>query len=143
MINRINKEQTGTPKALKPCAYCKGLGHLAFTCHKKPRKPLQATKRLKKVGKITKRLIDQRREYLKAFPGPHYCYYCLYQDIEEELTEENVQIEHFLTKNNHPEKRFDWSNLVKSCANHNRLKGGMNGPEFLQKLTKGTEDVRK
>lgn len=133
-INRINTETTGPVKLPKPCSFCKGLGHLAFGCTKKPRKPMTAKKPMKKIGAVGKKLIDQRKEYLKAFPKPHYCYYCVYLGIDEELEEKDVQVEHFLTKNNHPGKRFDWSNLVKSCAGHNKLKGAMDGPEFLKFL---------
>jgi uncharacterized protein (TIGR02646 family) len=68
------------------------------------------------------------------YPEPHYCYYCLYMGIEEELETWHVQVEHFKTKNNHPELRFDFSNLVKACPTHNGHKGGMDGDEYLQKL---------
>ena len=103
----------------------------------KPKKPMQAKRPMKKLGRIGRKLVDQRKEYLDAFPGPHYCYYCLYVGIEEELEEKDVQVEHFLTKNNHPGLRFDYSNLVKSCPTHNKLKGGMDGPEFLELLDEG------
>lgn len=133
MINRINKDGA-RPFKLKPCTYCKGLGHLAFGCTKKPRKPLARVKRMRKVGRVTQKLIDQRKEYLKAHPAPHYCFYCLYLDMEEELDEKDVQIEHFQTKSDRPDLRFDYSNLVKSCALHNKLKADKSGPEFLELL---------
>lgn len=132
-INRIAKSGTWS-KLPKPCKYCGGLTHLAFGCRKRPKKPMQAKKPMKKIGKVGKKLLDQRKEYLKAFPAPHYCYYCLYMDIEIELEEKDVQVEHFLTKNNHPESRFDFTNLVKSCTPHNKHKGGMDGPEYLELL---------
>lgn len=116
------------------CRICdkKCIGEYCF--RHKPRKPMQVKKPMNKVGRVTKKLLDQRAEYLQAFPAPHYCYYCLYVGIEEELPEKVVQVEHFYTKNNHPELRFDWSNLVKSCPSHNKLKGGMDGDKFLQIL---------
>lgn len=98
-------------------------------------------KPLKRVGKIGRKLLDQRKQYLADNLGPYYCYYCLFVGIEEELEQKHAQIEHFLTKNNHPEKRFDQSNLVISCAGHNQLKGGMDGPEFL-KLLEENKDMR-
>lgn len=128
MIEHINSDGAKPVKLPKPCKYCKGLGHLAFGCTKKPRKPM------KKVGRISKKLLDQRKAYLEAYPAPHYCAYCVYSGIEEELKEKDVQVEHFLTKNNRPDLRFDWSNLVKSCPGHNKLKGNQNGPEFLKTL---------
>jgi hypothetical protein len=103
----------------------------------KPKKPLQRVKRMRKVGKIGKKLLDLRKEYLKAYPAPHYCYYCLYVGIEEELPEDVVQIEHYYSRNKHPDLRFDWSNLVKSCPMHNQMKGNMDGDEFLELLGKG------
>lgn len=133
MIQRLNEK--GKPVKLpKPCTYCKGLGHLAFGCTKKPRKPLQAKKPMRKIGPVARKLADQRKAYLTAFPAPHYCFYCTYMDIEEELEEKHVQLEHFLTKNNRPDLRFDWSNIVKSCPGHNELKGNTDGPEFLELL---------
>lgn len=140
VINRISSEGAGPVRLPKACAFCKGLGHTAFGCRKRPRKVLAKAKPMKKVGRIGKKLLDQRKEYLKAFPGPHYCFYCLYLDIEEELEEKDVQVEHFLTKNNYPELRFEWSNLVKSCSGHNEMKGHMDGFEFLKKLDGQKED---
>jgi len=134
VIERINKTGAKSVKLPRPCTYCKGLGHLAFGCTKKPRKPLQAKKPLKKVGNVSSKLLDQRKAYLEAFPAPHYCYYCAYVGIDEVLAEKHVQVEHFLTKNNRPDLRFDWSNLVKSCPGHNQLKGSTDGPEFLKQL---------
>lgn len=138
MIRRINKDGAKPVKMPKPCKFCGGLGHLAFGCTKKPRKPLSRVRRMNKVGRVTQKLIDQRKEYLEAFPAPHYCYYCVYMGIEEELDEKDVQVEHFMTKSDRPDLRFDWSNLVKSCAPHNKFKGEKSGPEFLATL----DDIR-
>jgi len=91
---------------------------------------------MKKVGKIGKKLLDQRATFIAENPGPYYCYYCLYIGVEEELDVAHVQIEHFYTKNNHPELRFARENLVLSCSFHNRDKGGTDGPEYLAKLDK-------
>ena len=102
----------------------------------KPKKPLNRVKRMKKIGRIGQKLIDQRREYLKAFPAPHYCFYCVYLGYEQELDEKDIQIEHLETKSDRPDLRFDWSNLAKSCAFHNELKGEKSLQEFLRILDK-------
>lgn len=134
MINHINKTGSKTVKLPKPCKFCGALGHIQFVCPKKPKKPLNRVKRMKKVGRIGQKLLDQRKAYLKAFPGPHYCVYCIFVGVEEQLEEKDVQLEHFLTKNNRPDLRFDWSNIVKSCGPHNAWKSGMDGPEFMKLL---------
>lgn len=123
-----------------PCLVCskKCMGEYCF--QHKPRKPMRAKKPMKKIGRIGQKLLDQRKEYLKAFPAPHYCYYCEYVGIKEELDQRDVQVEHFLTKNNYPELRFDWSNLVKSCATHNKLKNNLDGFDFLKILDKEKEN---
>jgi hypothetical protein len=108
-------------------------GHTAFTCPFKPRKPLKRS-RMKRVGPVTRKLIHQRAQFFADTPPPYYCYYCLFCGHEEELTMEQAQVEHFYTKNNRPDLRFDRSNLVISCAYHNKDKGGMDGPEYLKKL---------
>lgn len=135
MINHVNTEQTGPARLPKPCTFCKGLGHLAFGCTKKPKTPLNRTGRIRRVGKIGQKLLDQRKAYFEDNPGnEHYCYYCVYVGIERVLTQQEAQIEHFRSKARHPELRFERSNLIISCAEHNKLKGSKDGPEFLEEL---------
>lgn len=124
---------------VRVCSFCKGRGHTAMTCRRKAKKPLNRGRRMNKVGRVSRKLLDQRAVYLEAFPGPHYCFYCEYLGVKQELEEKDVQVEHFMTKNNHPELRFDFSNLVKSCAFHNENKSNMDGDKYLKKLDELTE----
>lgn len=118
-----------------PCKYCKVDTHSSFTCFKRPRKTLQAKRRIKKVGKLGKAYMMLRQEYFKDHPGDeHYCYYCLYIGIEIPLDKRQTQVEHYYSKARHPDKRFDKTNLVASCSFHNKLKGSTDGPEFLEIL---------
>lgn len=122
----------------KPCTCCGKTGHTAFTC--RPRKPLQTKrpmqrgKRLKKLGRIGQKLIDQRTEYFEENDPPYYCIYCLVIGIDIPILKENAQVEHGKTKNNHPEFRFTKSNLYISCSFHNEDKGGTDIDEYIEKL---------
>lgn len=58
----------------------------------------------------------------------------MYVGIDVPLEKRNVQVEHFMSKARHPELRFEMSNLVASCRTHNRMKGSLDGPEFLKIL---------
>lgn len=122
---------------MKPCKFCGGLTHLAFGCTKRPKKPLNRAKRMRKVGKITKKLTEQRKAYFLDNPSPdgmYYCYYCLFLGVERPLTIGEVVIEHYKSRARHPELRFDRGNLVLSCEMHNKLKGSKDGDEFLEDL---------
>lgn len=87
---------------------------------------------MRKVGKVAKRYPKLRRDFLKVNPGPHFCYYCLAVGVEQELPENEIFVEHYYSKARHPDLRFDITQLVKSCGEHNKLKGSMDGPEFLE-----------
>lgn len=126
---------------VRTCERCHKDGHTAFSCPSRPRKmiqtkkPLAAKTRIRNLGKMGKAYISLRKQYFEDHPGDeHYCYYCLYLDIEIMLTKRQAQVEHFLSKARHPELRLTKTNLVVSCAYHNKLKGSLDGPEFLQIL---------
>lgn len=126
---------------VRTCKRCKKDGHTAFVCPSRPRKQLQTKKRLNPVGKLGKKYITLREQYFQDHPGDeHYCYYCLYVGIEQALTKKQTQVEHYYSKARHPERRFDKTNLVASCAPHNKLKGSLDGPEFLEILEAGKSD---
>jgi hypothetical protein len=143
-IERIKNTQTKAKK-LPKCSFCERIGHTAFRCLKRRRKVIEAKKKLKTkkqispIGPMARKYQELRREFFKLNLGPHYCYYCLYIGIEYELTEKQTQVEHYLTKARHEKLRLDQSNLVKACAFHNKDKGGMDGPEYLEKLDKQME----
>lgn len=117
------------------CVVC-GANSLRGYCFRhKPRKPLQAKKRIRRVGKVGQKLLDQRKAYFEDHPGDeHYCYYCVFVGIEVALTQAEAQVEHFMSKARHPELRFERSNLIVSCGPHNERKGSLDGLEFLKIL---------
>lgn len=128
---------------IRTCKSCKRDGHTAFNCPARPRKVLKTKSRIKRLGKMGRSYISLRTQYFNDHPGDeHYCYYCLYLDIEIPLTEARAQVEHFLSKARHPELRLAHSNLVLSCGYHNKLKGSLDGPEFL-KLLDETRGIQK
>lgn len=135
MINRINKTGAKSVKLPRPCTYCKGLGHLAFGCTKKPRKPLRAKKPMRKIGKVGRKLSLSNKAFLDAIPADElYCYYCLFEGVEQLLARQEAQAEHFLSRARHPDMRYDKRNLVVSCARHNQEKASLDGPEYLRLL---------
>lgn len=134
MIVRVNVTHSKAKK-IKPCKDCGALRH-AFTCSKRPN-VIMRRKGLKKAGKISQKLSEQRKAYFEDNPSEfntYYCYYCLYLGHEIPLPKEKLQVEHFHTKARHPELRFERSNLILSCAGHNKDKGHMDGEDYLRKL---------
>jgi hypothetical protein len=133
---------------MNTCKTCSANCTGEYCFRHKPRKPmqtrtrLQAKKRIKRVGKLGRRYIELRKLYFTINPGPdYYCAYCLYVGIDEPLAQQHVQLEHYLTKNHRQDLRFDLSNIVLSCATHNKQKGHLDGPEFLQILDKQKEGI--
>jgi hypothetical protein len=120
----------------KLCKYCKALGHTAFGCRKRPKKPLKAKQPLSQAGKLAKAYALLRETYFVENKGPHYCIYCLAIGVEQELTKGQVNIEHYYSKARRPDLRFKKENLVVSCSEHNRLKGSKDGDEFLKELAR-------
>lgn len=125
-----------------PCKFHGVSTHSTFTCGLNPRrkpmkrgKPLKAKKRMKRIGKIGQQLLDQRVQYFQENDPPYYCIYCVFIGIDIPILEEDAQIEHGMTKNNHPGLRFSKDNLYIACSFHNEDKGGMDIDEYLEKLT--------
>jgi hypothetical protein len=118
----------------KLCKYCKALGHTAFGCRRKPKKPLKAKQPLSQAGKLAKAYALLRETFFTENKGPYYCIYCLALGIRRELTKGQVNIEHYYSKARRPDLRFKKENLVVSCSEHNRLKGSLDGDEFIRKI---------
>lgn len=92
-------------------------------------KKLKPTKPMKKIGKITKKWIETRKEWILQNPpdssGHWTCYldispYCLKIMSENELT-----LDHVKSRSRYPELRFDLDNLKPACAPCNGLKGSV------------------
>lgn len=131
----------------KPCKECGKLGHSAFSCPFKARKPLQtktqlkAKKPMKKIGNVTKKWLAVRQEWLKNNPPDHLgnyeCHYCGIAVRYEEVT-----LDHYLSRGRHPELRYVLSNLVPCCAPCNTDKSSLDGDEYKAKLAASKGQVR-
>lgn len=119
----------------KPCK-CGSLYHTSMLCPRKERKPLQNRKPMKKVGRIGKALIDQAHEFWKEQEPPYLCVYCLVIGYENFLEPQWANVEHGESKYNHPDRRFDKTNLYVSCRFHNKDKGRMDIDPYIAKLKK-------
>lgn len=136
MISRINKDGA-RPFKMKPCTYCKGLGHLAFGCTKKPRKPMRASKPMKKVGRVGRATMQSNKEFLDSFSDDElYCFYCKHVGVHQLLERPRANAEHYYSRARHPELRLDNGKKVISCDYHNKDKGSLDGDEYLKKLDK-------
>lgn len=93
-------------------------------------------KRLKTIGRIGKKLHQQRQDFLAEHKPPYLCVYCIFVGYENFLELEWVNVEHGQSKVRHPDKRFEKSNLYIACGFHNKDKGSMDIDEYFQKLAK-------
>jgi len=121
-------------KTIKPCKICGSDRHYQTFCPRKPRKPLTRTQkplkrtRLKKIGKITRRWFEVRKDWFAIHKGPYFCYIS-----SEPLALEDVQLDHVKSRSRHPELRYDLDNLRPICSDHNKAKGSLSLEEYLAK----------
>lgn len=135
VINRINKTVTGPARLPKPCKFCGGLGHLAFGCTKKPRKPLKAKRSMKKIGRVGRATMQSNKEFLDSIPDEElYCYYCAYTGVHILLMRSHANAEHYYSRARHPELRNRNDLKVVSCDFHNADKGSLDGDDYLKIL---------
>lgn len=127
-IQRINADSKPV-KLPKPCKYCKGLGHLAFGCRKRPKKPMN------KTGRISKLNAKVGRQFKKENPpnheGYYECYYC-----KRWVPPELMNPEHTDSKARHPEERTNQKKLVIACTPCNEAKGSLSAEEYIERLKK-------
>lgn len=143
VINHINRDGSKSARLPKPCTYCGALGHTSMGCLKKPRKPLKATKRIRRVGKVTKKQMEFNKAWLDSIPDDKlYCFYCLHIGVKHLLTREEAQPEHFMSRARHPDLRYDPYNMVVSCQPHNKAKGSLDGFDYLKILEKEKNSAR-
>ena len=107
----------------KNCTYCGKETHTSLSCFDKPRKPLR------KIGPVTRKWLDTRKEWVKNNPpinGYWYCTYCGKPLKYEELT-----LDHAKSRSRHPELRYDIDNLVPADYLCNSKKGSLDIDEFV------------
>ena len=128
MIDRLDNKE-------KFCKYCLNSGHSAFTCPRKPRKPLHSrstlsTKtRLKPVGKQGKKTANYVAEWKKTQKPNHQGFYTCYISGQQIPY---LMAEHPYSKVRHPELRTN-QKLEPVSAEINKLKGSMDISDFLEK----------
>lgn len=139
MIQRYKGSQPKPTKLPKPCKQCGSIGHTAFNCPKKPKKPLtqnkglsRSTKPMRKLGRIGKALVAQSAQFRKDHPGSQQCFYCEYIGIIALIDDYNV--EHPYSKARHPDMRFDYDKLIVACNAHNKEKCSLDIEEYLHIL---------
>jgi len=113
----------------RPCKYCGSLSHWPFQCAKRPRKThpgVKQRKPIRKVGKVTRRWIEVRREWLRIHPFPlFHCHYC-----GREIGRSEMQLDHKEPRSRHPELRYELTNLVPSCGTCNSDKGSQSHDQY-------------
>lgn len=104
----------------RPCGYCSGVGHSAFNCPRKPRKPLVTKARLNQLGKQGKKTAAAVAKWKKTVKpnhqGRYECYIC-HTEVDY------LMAEHVKSKARHPELRTELNNLKPVCADCNAAKG--------------------
>lgn len=92
-----------------------------YNRYAKPRKPI------KRIGKVTKKWIETRHEWIKQNPadknGYWYCYLkypgiCIGRMDIDQLT-----LDHKKSRSSRPDLRFDLANLAPACVYCNNQKG--------------------
>lgn len=105
------------------CRYCGKDNHTSLMCWSKPRKPFR------KIGPVTHKWLDTRKEWVKNNPpdyrGYWFCFYCT-----RPLTYEELTLDHLHPRSTHPELRYDHNNLVPSCYPCNIAKGSKDIDSF-------------
>lgn len=118
------------------CLKCgkKCIGEYCF--QHKPRKPMQAKKRMRKVSDKGRKLMQKVADWKAELKPPYRCHYCLYLGIDIPLEIEYLQAEHTKSKVRHPGFKFDADKWVLACPGHNAQKSSKDIEEFLEILDK-------
>lgn len=133
MIERGKIKQIRLSVLPKPCKFCGALGHIAFTCRKKPKKPLKVAKKLKPRGKYGQQWIVTRETWFKKNPAEFYiCYLC-----GKRMTPAETTLDHVKSRSRHPELRFNLENLRPACWSCQEVKGSKDLDELPERNEHG------
>lgn len=84
------------------------------------------------MGRITKKWLEFRSEWLKTHPpdefGNYICYIC-----GDDVWYTEVTLDHIISRSRAPELRFVESNIGPAHAKCNEAKGSLNLEEYLLK----------
>lgn len=97
------------------------------TVSNKPSKPMKRS-RLNPIGKVTKKWIETREEWLQNNPPPidgkyWLCYLQIHPWCPKKLTRETITLDHVVARTRDQSKRFEQSNLKPACSFCNEMKG--------------------
>ncbi len=87
-----------------------------------------ATKPLKKIGPITRKWIETRKDWIVKNPGPWNCYIC-----NKNLGINSMELDHIKSRSRYPELRYDLENLAPCCHTCNQEKGSLDLEQFMIK----------
>lgn len=73
---------------------------------------------MKKIGKVTKKWIDTRREWIDKHPEPWTCYLC-----GRLLDIDTLTLDHIKSRTRRPDLRYTENNLAPCCWPCNKAKG--------------------
>lgn len=98
-------------------------------------KYLKPSKRLNKIGPVTKKLIEQRKQWIIDSPpddnGNWVCYLQISPQCLKLVTADTLNLEHVESRARRPDLRFDKTNLKPSCQICNSKKGSKSASEVL------------
>jgi len=114
---------------VKPCTRCGVMGHSAFNCFGKPKKPLSIKKHMRKVGKVGRQWIATRLEWISKNLPDNGHWDCTYCGVELHLN--TLTLDHKQSRSRHPELRFDLDNLTPACWSCNHDKGSKSFEEYM------------
>lgn len=109
----------------KSCQVCGKRSFGDYCMQHKPRKSMQATRRLRpeSAKHRTNREATTEEWFELNGNGPWECYLRVSPNCERIVTKETVNIEHPLSKVRHPELRWDAKRLKPACSPCNEFKG--------------------
>jgi len=80
---------------------------------------------VRQIGKIGRRWREFRKEWLRNNPPPYQCGIC-----GRYVSEEDVVLDHIISRSRRPDLRFDVENIQPSCYTCNTIKGSRSMDEL-------------
>ena len=87
-------------------------GRCQYNKYAKPRKPIN------RVGKVAKKWIETRKQWIDEHPGPWSCYIC-----GTPLNIDTLTLDHVKSRSRRPDLRYEFDNLQPCCWPCNTAKG--------------------
>lgn len=95
-------------------------------------------KPIKRVGKVAKKWMETRQEWIKNNPpddfGYWYCSLKLMPNCLVRMQIDELTLDHAKSRSRHPELRYELSNLQPACLSCNVYKGSLEVDELRKKI---------